>query len=150
MSIDGKVKEYAGASIPPLEEWRHADPIGIQLSSGTRNVVRSNFFREGFSEEFTPYNVPCAGAQLKSDGISIPPLVKWRHADPIGIQLSSSSRNMVRCNFFREALSEEVTPYNVPCAGAQLNSDGISMPPLFQGRNACSSVLFHLSIDRNT
>ena len=45
MSIDGKVKEYAGASIPPLVKWRHADPIGIQLSSGTRNIVRCNFFR---------------------------------------------------------------------------------------------------------
>jgi hypothetical protein len=33
-------------SIPPLVKWRHADPIiGLQLSSGTRNVVRCNFFR---------------------------------------------------------------------------------------------------------
>ena len=46
-SIDGKVNAYAGASYPPLSQslWRHKDPIGLQLNSGSRNIVRSNFFR---------------------------------------------------------------------------------------------------------
>jgi len=46
-SIDGKVNAYSGASYPPLSQslWRHKDPIGLQLNSGSRNIVRSNFFR---------------------------------------------------------------------------------------------------------
>lgn len=44
MTIVGKVNVHAGALLSQ-SLWRHQDPIGLQLKSDSRNIVRSNFFR---------------------------------------------------------------------------------------------------------
>ena len=41
---------------------------------------------------------------------------------------------------------KKIRPYNVPCAEAPLNSDWISMPPLYQGKMLAPAYFFNFCL----